>query len=86
MFGQDPEQIFQTQNHHDELVETTNPDPSLLSTYVEDIETMELLGLMDGGAAGPKLSIENLSFNSLSLKVFGDYIYSDWWRTWYPGT
>lgn len=47
IFGQDPEEIFQTQSHHDELNETAVPDRRHPSIDIEDSEIMEFLGLVD---------------------------------------
>ena len=91
IFGQDPEEVFQTQSHHDELVETAVPDRSLPGIDIGNPEIMELLGLVNSGAAGPELSIKDqqpfdpshiLSSGSV---VFREYIDSNWWRTWYTG-
>jgi hypothetical protein len=87
ILGQDPEEIFQTQSHHDEPNETTVPDRRHPSMFFDDPEIMELLGLVDGGFAGPELSMEDQQplgpFNSLSSLAFSDYVYSNWWHPWY---
>jgi hypothetical protein len=90
MFGQDPEEIFQTQSHHDELIETDVPYRSLPSIDIGNPEIMELLGLVDGGAAGPELSMEDQkpfdpSHTLSSSVVLGHYVDSNWWRTWFAG-
>jgi hypothetical protein len=89
IFGQDPEDIFQTHSHNDELNETAVPDRSLPSIDIGNPEIMELLGLVDGGAAGPESSMEDQQpfdpSHTLSSVIFRYYIDSNWWRDWYAG-
>jgi hypothetical protein len=83
MFGRDPEEIFQTQSHQDELIDIAGPDRIIPSIDIGNPEIMEFLGLVDGEVAGPELSMEDqplfISSRTLSIDL-------NWWRTWYAGT
>ncbi len=85
IFGKHPEEIFQSQSDPDELIDMAAPDRSL-PILEEDSEIRGLLGLVDGRAVDPELNIENQPFNGFSSRLYGEYITSNWLRTWYAGT